>query len=633
MHWLRSTNQKNAQECSDWGCSVWRTRRWLGIGVLVIVLFSTQAAYAQQPSPTFDLSQVPTPVSPPFALAGQAIYQESCAPCHGMEGLGDGPTSPQLPSPATVFANPDAIWERSPAQLFHTTKFGRIENLMPPWQNQLDDTQIWQAVAYAWSLHTSQTETDAGAALYAQSCANCHGPQGAGDGPAAPPNLVDFTDRGYAMARSQADWLAGWQTAHADLGADWSIEEQRQVLETIRSFSYTPPWQSAYQAGSGIITGTVTQGTPGGIAVAGLTATLEAYVSFTPIASFTTTVDSRGVFTFTEVSTDPSINYVVVVAAEALNYTSPLLTFAPDQTALQTQLAIYGTTTDGSTVRIDQLHWIIDSRPGIVVMGEIFTFSNTGDRTFTGTTVDGVAVPVTVAFRVPADAQEVSFENGIIGGRFQQVGDMVYDTMPVVPGQRTRQIIMRYFVPVANESANFTQEFLYPIDQMTVLVTELPELEVAVPGFTLARRENLQGQNYQLWQPEGGVPAGVTVQLMGLLQEGDTDPRAVESGTAPVGTSTSSVVPLLEPWAPWAVGAAVVVGLISVAGWAWQQQRTGRRSPRQELQAQQNLLILQIADLDDQYGVQAVADAHWQQERAHLKAQLLQITTRLEESA
>ncbi|MEZ4733199.1 MAG: c-type cytochrome [Caldilineaceae bacterium] len=381
-----------------------------------LVTVSYAVAYAQQPSPEFDLSQVPVPGTPPLALVGQPIYQENCAPCHGVQGMGDGPTAADLPGPATAFADPDAVWERSPAQLFHTTKFGRLEKLMPPWQNQLDDSQIWQAVAYAWSLHTTPTDVEGGAELYAQSCATCHGDQGAGNGPEATPDLVDFTDLSYAMAQSQADWQAGWQAAHPEIGADWTPTQQRNVLEYIRSFTYTPPWESAYRAGSGAITGTVTQGTAGGPAVAGLTATLEAYINFTPVAVFTATVDSDGGFAFGELGNDPGIDYLVSVAAEDIRYTSPILNFTPDQQTLQTQVAIYGTTEDASAIQIDRLHWIIDTRPGVIVVGEILSFGNSGDRTFAGQSVEGVDSPVTVGLHVPAAAQELTFENGALGG-------------------------------------------------------------------------------------------------------------------------------------------------------------------------------------------------------------------------
>lgn len=624
MRWLRRVYPKTSLGASG----------LLLIGLLLAVA-SYQAVYAQQPSPEFDLSQVTLPTSPPLALVGQAIYQENCAPCHGAEGKGDGPTSPQLTSPATAFADPNAIWERSPAQLFHTTKFGRIEKLMPPWRNQLDDTQIWQAVAYAWSLHTNQANLAEGATLYAQSCANCHGENGAGDGPEATPDLVNFTDLTNSMARSQADWQAGWQAAHADLGADWTPEQQRNVLEYIRSFTYTPPWAEAYQAGTGIITGTVTQGTPGGPAVDGQPVTLEAYVSFTPVAVFTTTVDSTGIFTFTALDTTPEMVYLAAVASEGIRYTSPVLSFTPEQPQIQTQVAIYGTTDDASGIRIDRLHWIIDSQPGVVVVGEIFSFSNSSDRTFIGKTVEGVNAPATVALHVPTEAQELTFDNGELGVRFQQVADTVYDTTPVTPGQGTRQVIMRYFLPVDGSSLDFDRKFLYPVDQMTILVAELPQIEVTIPGFSLASRETLQNQTYQLWQPDGAPPTNVTIQLAGLLQEGDADPRAVANANPETGATpaTATAVLLLQPWMPWAVGSIAGVALAGVLLWSFQQQRAGKRNPFEELRAQREELLRQIALLDDRHAIHELDDATWERERAHLKAQLLQIASQVNTDA
>ncbi len=602
---------------------------FLSIFVLAVAIASP-VVYAQQPSPEFDLSQVPTPISPPLAVVGEPIYQENCTPCHGASGLGDGPTAAQLPSPATAFADPNAIWARSPAQLFHTTKFGRIENLMPPWQNRLDDTQIWQAVAYAWSLHTNEADTQAGAELYAGNCADCHGPQGAGDGTASTVDLVDFTDLGYAMTNSQADWLAGWQAAHSDIGAAWTPDQQRSVLEAVRTFSYIPPWEDAYGTGPGVITGTVTQGTPDGIPVAGLTATVEAYASFTLVASFTTTVDSAGGFAFGELSTDPALDYFVVVAAEGIRYNSPALRFTPEQALLPAQVVIYATTDDGAGVQIDQAHWIVDSRPGVVAVFEIYSFGNQGDRTFIGTPVDGVEVPVTAALYVPENAQELAFENGILGGRFQRVGDLVYDTAPVLPGQGTQQVIMRYLLPHEGTTLDFEQEFVYPVATMNLLITELPQLQAAVPGFTIARRETIQGQSYQLWQPDAAVPNKVAVQLTGLLEAGDIDPRAVEGDGAQAAVpTTTAVVPQLQPWVSWVVGGIAVSLLASIIGWSLYQQGAGTRDPRQELLDQSEDLIARIAHLDDRHAIRDLDDATWQQERAQLKAQLLYINTQL----
>ncbi len=263
--------------------------------------------FAQQPSPAYDPAQVPVPLAPPLALAGRASYAANCAPCHGDAGNADGPTAASLPSPPTAFADPTVMWERSPAELFHTAKFGRMEKMMPPWGNRLSDSEIWNTVAFAWSLHTAPEEFAAGEALYAGSCARCHGVAGRGDGPEATGAVNDFGALAAVSFQSQADWLTGWQEAHGEIGADWSPNDKRAVLEYIRSFSLTPPWGAAYQPGAGVIRGAVVQRTPGGPEVAGSEISLEAYAGFDLAATFTNTVDSAGRFEFRKLAPDPSL--------------------------------------------------------------------------------------------------------------------------------------------------------------------------------------------------------------------------------------------------------------------------------------------------------------------------------------
>ena len=597
---------------------------WVGALFLLLSINGT-AVHAQQPSPTFDATQVVIPTSPPVAVFGESLFAQNCAPCHGELGMGDGPT--ELPSPATAFADPAAIWNLTPGQMFHTTKFGRIEKLMPPWRNQMDDNQIWQAVAYAWSLHTNAEKTTAGGELYAQSCAACHGPQGAGDGTEASADLTSLADLTIATSKSQADWLAGWQSAHGEIGAEWSEDQQRNVLEYIRTFSYVPPWENAYRPGPGLITGLATQGTPDGTPVAGLTATLEAYAGFTPLAAFTTTINLAGVYTFTNLATDPGINYLVAVSAEGIRYSSAILNFSPEGTPLDAPLSVYETTTDPSGVGISRLHWIIDTQPGAVMVGEVFSFGNQADRTYVGQPIAEVDAPVTVAMAIPPDAQELTFENGALGERFLQVGALVYDTTPVLPGADSRQIIMRYLLPHQGREFEFSQEFQYPVGQMTLLIAEVPQLEVEIPGFSLASRETFQNQSYQLWSPEGEPPQRITVQMTGLLATGDVDPRTLEGAPgavdAPPAAAAAGAITLLEPWTIWTLAALLTVGVGGSLFWARRRLVPGRSDSDTSQPDERAALIEQIARLDDRHAIQEIDAAAWQRERARLKAQLL----------
>lgn len=67
---------------------------------------------------------------------------------------------------------------------------------------------------------------------------------------------ADLADPTYAMSVSQADWMAGWQTAHPEEGGAWSEQQQRNVLEYIRSFNYAPIWEPPFHAGNTVFRGT-----------------------------------------------------------------------------------------------------------------------------------------------------------------------------------------------------------------------------------------------------------------------------------------------------------------------------------------------------------------------------------------
>lgn len=588
--------------------------------------------YAQQPSPTYDPTQVTVPTTAPMALFGELSYQQNCAPCHGAEGMGNGPTAAELPGPPTAFADPDAIWALSPSELFHTTKFGRLENLMPPWRNQLSDAEIWQTVAYAWSLHTTESEYATGSDLYSANCAACHGEAGGGDGPDAAVDLIDFSNLDYAVNNSQATWLAGWQNAHPEIGGDWSNDDQRAVLEYIRTFSYVPPWGTAYHAGTGIIQGQVTQGTPDGEDAGGLLVSLEVYAGFTPVATFTTTVDATGSYTFTDVATDPNMNYLASVRSADIRYSSAILNFAEGTAAINGDIAIYATTTDPAAIRFNSVHWIIDPRPGAVTVIEVYGVGNDGNRTFVGTAVDGLAQAGTVAMSVPTAAQDLSFENGILGERFQLVGNTAYDTAPVLPGQGSRQIIMRYLLPVADRTVDVTRDFSYAVDEMSLLVAELPDVEADIPGFALSSRETFQGQTYQLWRAEGAIPETLTIHLTGLLAANDVDPRMTQGGVADGSAIGSDAVAsaiaaqLLPSWVVWSVAGLVLFGLIGSFGWAIQRGKLSSGTGGAGRNEQRTALLQRIARLDDQHAIGELSDDQWLQQRARLKAQLLTLT-------
>ncbi|HEY7408288.1 MAG TPA: cytochrome c/FTR1 family iron permease [Gemmatimonadaceae bacterium] len=118
--------------------------------------------------------------------AGQALYAQNCAACHGPTGLGDGPAARGMNPPPPAIGDPTAMADRTPALLFRVISVGVAGTLMVGWGDSLTADQRWDIVAYLHSMRASEAQRLEGEGLYARACVACHGPSGAADGPASP---------------------------------------------------------------------------------------------------------------------------------------------------------------------------------------------------------------------------------------------------------------------------------------------------------------------------------------------------------------------------------------------------------------------------------------------------------------
>ena len=122
------------------------------------------------------------PDTPIDLASGRAIYERSCASCHGTRGLGDGPSAAALnPKPPAIGSARD-MHDRSPALLYRIMSVGVAGTPMVGFAGQLTPNQRWNVVSYLMTLRASQADVAEGEGLYAQRCASCHGMLGSGDG-------------------------------------------------------------------------------------------------------------------------------------------------------------------------------------------------------------------------------------------------------------------------------------------------------------------------------------------------------------------------------------------------------------------------------------------------------------------
>jgi cbb3-type cytochrome c oxidase subunit III len=188
-----------------------------------------------------------TAKQPPFdahadQARGQVVYAQNCSGCHGPHGDGDGPGAAGLsPKPANLAAHLYSA-DRVGFALWN----GVRGTAMPPWRD-LSSSDLSAAARVVREFHIASTEPAPpagflalGQQVYADHCAQCHGEQGAGDGPAvseiavAPTSFVAQRANVDEALRALRNGVAG--TPMAPWNAKLSDAELSAVAYFVRGF-------------------------------------------------------------------------------------------------------------------------------------------------------------------------------------------------------------------------------------------------------------------------------------------------------------------------------------------------------------------------------------------------------------
>ena len=117
------------------------------VNAVVLLLSATLVAQTKPwvvPA-NFKSMKNPVAMSDASILAGQTLYNKTCAACHGKTGLGDGPKSKSLKTPMNDFSKAE-FQNQTDGEHFYKTKTGRGE--MTKYEGKLSDDDIWNIVNY-----------------------------------------------------------------------------------------------------------------------------------------------------------------------------------------------------------------------------------------------------------------------------------------------------------------------------------------------------------------------------------------------------------------------------------------------------------------------------------------------------
>jgi mono/diheme cytochrome c family protein len=572
-----------------------RTARTLISGI-VVILFITACMVAAAP-----LSATPAAQdAPPSPLSGIDLYAQNCAPCHGATGNGDGPSASGLSVSPIAFADPNAVAGKSLAELFDITKNGNMQRMMPPWKNRLNDGQIWDAVAYAWTLHTTPAQLEIGKAVYTANCAACHGADGKGT--ATGPSLSDFAATSKVSQAAWAQTVAGGKGKMPAFGDKLSAAEQAAGLEYVRSLAFGGPmFRGPLPKGTGVISGTVVNGTTGA-PVPDLTVELGIFDQTSLLEQRTAKTDSAGLFRLTDLPTDAGIVFAGRVEYQGMPSSSDFIAFEPGKNELNLPLSVFETTTDASGVRADRVHFILDFGPGQAQVAELMVFSLDGNRAYVG---DGTGV---LRFTLPAGAQGLAIDGDTQDGRYQVTADGFVDKLPLQPGESTRQVLYRYSLPFTGDKLDFARTLPYAAANVNALVTDIGQKLTSDDQLVnQGVRETQQGNFYNLVGQN--LPAGqpVTIQMTGLAAAAAAEVTPTTGG----GTATGRIL-LWVLIGLAATGAALLVALPLLR----------RRGAEAKGAVTRDELVDALARLDMAHEAGELSDAAYRDERMRLKAQL-----------
>ncbi len=545
------------------------------------------------------------PLQPPNSVNGAAIYEEKCVACHGPAGQGNGPRAEQIRAQGKRVASlvDDARRRAAKPSGWHALiTTGRIQNLMPGFSGSLDAQARWDVQAYVWALGVQSQTLSAGQSVYLARCASCHGAGGetlAGDMPFA------FNDTRFLADRSLVDITSGMQRGDAHAKLQLGEAERFQVAEAVRalSYRYSDPAQTrmARLQGNGTIQLQARNASVGGPTPANLPVTLRVLDRNGEVLSRTAQIDSAGVVTFTELPTRQDYFFQAEMEYNGGRFYGSPIQFPLTVTApISDLLPVYETTTDASQISIGEMHFFVQSvNEGTATIVEFYQFDNASDKAFVG---DG-KTRRTLKLSAPKDAQNLRFDGLGFGKRFEQDGDVIWDTDVAVPGAGSQRVTLLYEVPYRDGRVFERQQF-YPVKTWDVIVPEVtgPGTPLTVKGLTdRGKQQMTDGTTVLLYVGAPSATAGVTKwelagQPVAITQPG-ADPRAIGFGLIAFGV---------------AVGLAYFLVM----------RARSIRASFATLPKQRDALLRQLALLDDDFAAGKLKEREYGKQREQLKDEL-----------
>ena len=387
---------------------------------------------------------------------------------------------------------------------------------------------------------------------------------------------------------------------------------------------------AASNIGTGRIYGQLLDGTKRNAPVVGQSITLQMAQGDNARDLTSVATDAHGMFSFSGMDTDKTINYALYTLYQGAQYYTDLIDLST-KPVQQINLIVYDATTSIANIAIVQANVLIDkadAQKGLITISENFFFENLGLTTYVGTLQANGSKPNALRFSLPNNVRSLSLRAGFDGYQVIQVDPGFASDAALPPG--TSQFAFSFQVPYTASSYDFSYTAVYPTVDFSLMVPL--NIHASSAGMDSYGPVNANQHTYQQFKAQK-LQAGdqIHVQLEGL----------------PIHQPAPSTSPFNQNTL-WIILALIL--MLAIVGVTWfiyrfsrrqaptrqkQTTQTSRRggasapSPRNgegrgeaDSKDQQETLLQELLDLDTAYEAGKIKQAEYRERRARTKARL-----------
>ncbi len=503
---------------------------------------------------------------------GKALYQTTCASCHGPTGKGDGEKAASLSTHPKDLTDQSQMASLSANDLYAKITDGLAPD-MPAYNSKLGDVQRWALTNYIRSLfYTNGPATNVASAVT----------------PAAP----DTTSTPAAAA----------STGTAGAPTPAGTEEATAQVTT------APGVATTGTVTAGTITGKITfdPGAPTTTIPSGLIVSLVGYDGMNPVVNLTATVKQDGTYRLDNVAMPAGRVFMASITLNQTTFNSDVLQPASGSSILDLPIPVRATSPDTSVLSVDRMHVFLDfSTPGVVQVIELFIITNPTNKVVVAA---APGQPV-LKFGLPTGSTNLQFQDGTIGQRYTSLPNGFGDTASIPPGAAQHQVLFAYNLPY-QDKLELNLPAPLPVKAAVLMV---PQGGVSVQSSQLTNTgpQNVQGTTFQVYTTNDiANGASLAFTLSGQPQGGPAGPAA--------GSSNTNLF----------IGGGIFLAALALSGWwLYRSGMIKRRTPRLSgvqtvMDENPDTLIDAIITLDELHKEGTLPDSAYQRRRAELKERL-----------